>query len=38
VPHLVRERTVLRREQQRRQHNLQQTPLQNHLVMPTCGR
>lgn len=38
MPNLVRERAVLRREQQRRQSYLQQTALQDHLVMPTCGR
>jgi hypothetical protein len=38
VPNLMRERAMLRPEQQCRQHNLQQAALQDHLVMPTCGR
>lgn len=38
MPNLMRERAVLRGEQQRRQHNLQQTALQDHLFMPACGR
>jgi len=35
---LVRERAVLRREQQCRQRNLQQAALQDHWVMPAYGR
>jgi len=38
MPNRVRERAVLRREQQCRQHNLQQATLRYHLVMPAYGR